>query len=298
VAAAAAVVAVNEQQTVTFTGTPTGGTFRMGYLGAWTAPLVYNISNTNLQAALVALATVGAGGATVAGSAGGPYTITAAAGLAGADIPLFDVDSDLLSTGGIEEIDVATTRAGVSLVAEVTAVSEVQTITMSAKSGTFRVGYKGQWTTELAYNVAAADLQTALRALSTVGAGNLTVTGTAGSSYVLTAASALAGTVMDMFDLDLSGLASYSGDFIAGSFVQPTDGSETILTMVGQEDGKKVTDRFGTNATVSLAEVPVGGMIDTAYIVNYPTDTSLQAWVKAALRAAGGMYVFRDDWVA
>jgi hypothetical protein len=57
------------------------------------------------------------------------------------------------------------------------AVNEVQTLTLSAApaSGTFRVAFQGQRTGLLAHNVSAADMQTALRALGTIGANGVTV---------------------------------------------------------------------------------------------------------------------------
>jgi hypothetical protein len=74
--------------------------------------------------------------------------------------------------------------------------SEVQTITITGApaGGTFSITYSGQTTPALAYNAAPSAVQTALQALSNIGAGNVLVTGTAGSSYVLTFAGALANT--------------------------------------------------------------------------------------------------------
>lgn len=69
-------------QVVTITGTPTGGTFTVTIGGYTTAPIAYNASAATVQAAIRALAPGAPFGgstaatATVAGSAGGPYTIT------------------------------------------------------------------------------------------------------------------------------------------------------------------------------------------------------------------------------
>jgi hypothetical protein len=72
--------------------------------------------------------------------------------------------------------------------------NEVQTVTITGAptGGTFVLDFGGQPTTDLAFNASTAAVQSALQALSTVGAGNATVTGTAGSSYVVTFAGALA----------------------------------------------------------------------------------------------------------
>lgn len=65
----------NRVQVVTITGTPTGGTFTLTIGGASTAPIAYNAASSAVQTAIRALGTPWAG-ATVTGSAGGPYTVT------------------------------------------------------------------------------------------------------------------------------------------------------------------------------------------------------------------------------
>lgn len=67
------------------------------------------------------------------------------------------------------------------------AVNEVQTLTLSAAaaSGTFRVAFEGFRTGLLAHNVSAADMQTALRGLITIGANGVTV-GLVGQVYTVT----------------------------------------------------------------------------------------------------------------
>jgi hypothetical protein len=87
---------------------------------------------------------------------------------------------------------------------------------------------------------------------------------------------------------------------VTASLIQPTDGSETILTMVGDLWGIKVTDQ--TNVTRLDVFDPqlllAGGTINVQMIVSYPTDPSLQAYVKAALRSfCGNGLTFSDDLV-
>jgi hypothetical protein len=83
---------------------------------------------------------------------------------------------------------------------------------------------------------------------------------------------------------------------IAGSFVQPTDGSETILTLLANRWGLKVTDIGGTSTDVLEDQLLLAGHIKTANILNYPTDTSLIAWVKAALRTNCPAITFDDSF--
>jgi hypothetical protein len=61
-------------QTVTLGGTATSGTFTLSYGGQVTTALAYGATNTAVQAALVALSTIGTGKATVSG---GPLSTTA-----------------------------------------------------------------------------------------------------------------------------------------------------------------------------------------------------------------------------
>jgi hypothetical protein len=74
--------------------------------------------------------------------------------------------------------------------------SSVQTVSITGTptSGTFTLSFGGQTTAPIQYNAIASAVQTALQALSSVGAGNATVTGGPGpgTPYVITFAGALA----------------------------------------------------------------------------------------------------------
>lgn len=63
--------------------------------------------------------------------------------------------------------------------------NETQTITLTATGGTFTLRFRGQVTGNVAYNASAATVQTALEALSTIGAGNVSVTGSAGGPWAV-----------------------------------------------------------------------------------------------------------------
>lgn len=60
-------IAVNAQQTVSITGSPTGGTFTLTYGGYTTTALAYNISAANLALALEALTSIGTGNVSCTG---------------------------------------------------------------------------------------------------------------------------------------------------------------------------------------------------------------------------------------
>jgi hypothetical protein len=85
------------------------------------------------------------------------------------------------------------------------------------------------------------------------------------------------------------------GEFIVGSLVQPADGSQTIKTFVDEEDGIRVTDINGNGLNIQFPRIPItGGVVNAPNIVNYPSDPSLQAYVKAALNLSGP-FIFSDN---
>lgn len=101
----------NEVQTVTISGTPTGGTFTLDFSGQPTVDIAYNAAASVVQTALQNLSSIGAGNVAVTGSAGGPYTVTFQGTLAAANLPQMVAVSNL--TGGTSpSVAVATTTQG------------------------------------------------------------------------------------------------------------------------------------------------------------------------------------------
>lgn len=84
--------------------------------------------------------------------------------------------------------------------------TEVQliTITGTPTGGTFTITMDGATTSALAYNASAATVQSALQALSTIGSGNVLVTGSAGGPYTLTFAGDLAETDVNTVSVDIT----------------------------------------------------------------------------------------------
>jgi hypothetical protein len=84
---------------------------------------------------------------------------------------------------------------------------------------------------------------------------------------------------------------------ISGSLIQPTDGSETILTLLCETNGLQIIDQTHTNRVDVFCGTLLagGGTINTGMIVDYPTDSSLKAYVKAALRTTCPGVTFLDD---
>ncbi|MCI4675295.1 phage major capsid protein [Candidatus Mycolicibacterium alkanivorans] len=102
----------SEQQVITVNGTPTGGTFTVSYRGVASGNIAFNAASSAVQTALQAVSTIGASNATVAGSAGGPYTVTFAGALANLNVPQMTADGALLTGGTDMSVTVTTTVHG------------------------------------------------------------------------------------------------------------------------------------------------------------------------------------------
>lgn len=75
---------------------------------------------------------------------------------------------------------------------------------------------------------------------------------------------------------------------IAGSFIAPEDGSQTPIAMVDDGTGIRVADADLTRVDVAFPRILIGGVVSTAQIIDYPTDTSLIAWLKGSLNSVSG----------
>jgi hypothetical protein len=170
------------------------------------------------------------------------------AGTSGAELIWFGGD------GGV----VAPTDAMTALVT--TQTSEVQTVTIAntPTSGTWTLSYRNVTTSSLAYNITTSALTTALEALSTVGTGGVTITGTPGASYVITFAGALANQNVPMLVADPGTLAG-AGATPTVSVVETTPGktgwlSAGLITEDGAtEDSKEASKEvraFGLQTSV------------------------------------------------
>lgn len=104
---------VNEVQTVTITGGPTGGSFTLTLDGNVTAAIPYNASAAQVQAALEALPNIGQGNVVVTGGPGPatPWVVTFVGFLGGKDVNSMTAAGSF--TGGTTPaVAVAVTTAG------------------------------------------------------------------------------------------------------------------------------------------------------------------------------------------
>jgi hypothetical protein len=102
-----------EVQTVTITGTPTGGTFTLTFDGQTTAAIAYNAAASAVQTALEALSSVAPGDVVVGGGPGPgtPYTVTFG-GTKSGDQPVMTASGASLTGGSSPAVAVTTTTPG------------------------------------------------------------------------------------------------------------------------------------------------------------------------------------------
>ena len=86
-----------------------------------------------------------------------------------------------------------------------------------------------------------------------------------------------------------------AADYVAGSFVQPVDGSDTPLCLLYAGGyGVKVTDQDAVSIDTNFATPLIGGTIDASQIINYPSDASLKTWLKTTKLNAVCQFTYDD----
>lgn len=106
---------VNEVQTITFTGTVSGGTYTLTYSGQTTGSIAYNATASDVKTALEALSNIGVNDVSVTGGPGGTggvFTVTFRNALAATNVAQLTSATGSLTGGG--SISHATTTAGVA----------------------------------------------------------------------------------------------------------------------------------------------------------------------------------------
>ncbi len=173
----------------------TSGSYTLTFQGQTTIPIAWNATAATVQADLDALSTIGGVGAFVTVTqSSNAYTVT----FGGSLTSLYVAPTDLTSsTANVIAAQVETGWV---------TVDTVQTLTLKGFGGfgppqTFTLSFGGQTTGNLANNVpanggvgATASVQNALEALSSIGAGNVSVSGNPGGPYTVTFIGALANT--------------------------------------------------------------------------------------------------------
>ena len=159
----------NEKQTVVVTGGAAGDKLVLTYDGQSTGELAYDATSAQIAAALKALNNIG-----------------------DSDVAVTDGDP----AGWVVEFTGALAKTDVPAITGVCGKNEKQTISLDdgVTDGTFTLTAAAQTTGDIAFDATAADIQAALVLLSTIGVGQVSVTGPAGGPWVVEFTGTLAHT--------------------------------------------------------------------------------------------------------
>jgi RHS repeat-associated protein len=175
---------LSEVQQVGFPANATifGGTFTLTYAGQTTAAIAWNASAATVLAALEALPNIGFGDVAVTKindtMVRKEYRLDFQGALALQNLVQVTVDStNIQSAFALTDIEDTDVQGG--------AASEVQVVTLAdATGGTFRLALAGEQTAPLAYDATAAQVESALEALTNID--DVAVAGSAGGPYTIT----------------------------------------------------------------------------------------------------------------
>lgn len=229
-----------------------------------------------------------------------------------------------LSTGAITIT--ADSMAAVSAVNQVNSIPFVD----STGSGTFTITVEGITTAAITYSSTAATLVTNINnALnSAFGTSAIVASGASLAAMILTfsgtgysgrpvgtvQATVLTGSTgytingsgtvgtpstCAVTTAGVTAVAADEGEFISGSMIQPTDGSQNFLSICAELFGTKTTDFTNINTVNApiAGGAYIGGILNSGMLVNYPTDSALRTYIKTQIRANGcPTAIFSDDW--
>ena len=260
-------IGAGERQQISLRGTASG-TYKLVFEGDETASLAPGAPPGSVEAALEALPAIGAGNVSVSGAPGGPYTVSFEGALAATDVP---------------QIEARTTLTP----------SETQKVGITATGGTFKLSFEGQQTAAIPFNASAAQLKSALEALSNIEAGDVSVTGgpgdsTGSSPYLVSFEGAWAGIQVREMSLDSSEL---TGPLVPPSFTASvTPGALSLSTTVAGWSG-----RIGEGVLSEAAGIGVWGANGNVYAAEEsgvvyvldPTGTKVRAEITGAGRPGG-----------
>ena len=267
---------------------PTGGTFTVTWNAATTAALAYNISASALATAINGLSGIPSGGVTVVGNAGGPWTVTFVT--AGTQSHELIIDASLLvpTSQGLTAIAIAgatnvkeqevlslvqspaalqntwTATYGAIAVSNIqvgtSALNAIQQIALPAGTygGSFSLAFGSKNTVSLPYNATAAAIQTALQALSSIGANNVLVTATSTTTWTVTFTGTLGLAAQSLITANSTGLQSPM--YLVGSLNLNVQG---VFNILNEADSVSATLQIqqGTSGNINT-------VVQTAVTIN------------------------------
>ncbi len=244
-----AIAGTHEVQTLTLSGTIAGDTFAITWGGETTTDIAYDAAAGTVQAALEVFSGIDTNDCVVTGSAGGPYTLTFG------ELLGYAPQAEVTAVGGTDEI---------------------QTITLASTiaGDSFYITYAGQTTTDIAYDAAAATVQSALEVLSNVTAGDILVTGSAGGPWTLTFDQLLANTNVDQVtgDAGTDEIQTITlGSTVAGDTFDITYSGQTTTMIDYMASAETVQAALEVLSNITAGDVVVSGSAGGPYTLTFDT---------------------------
>jgi len=253
----------------------TSGTFDLTIGGQTTSTLTLTVVSgvvtsptaAQVTTALEALSTVGTGNVTVTawgdgtgGESGarGLFVIEFINALAGTPMSLITGSGVAVSPGSSNW-----TPTAYMLQAGIAGTNEVQTVTLSGvmTTGTFTLSFGAATTAGIAYNASAATVDAALEAISTIPAGGVAVTGSAGGPWTVTFTGALSYQEVPAMVMNDNGLKVVVVETTPG--VTLTNEVQTI-SLSGSPHGGTATLTYSGQTTSALAYNAAAATIQAA----------------------------------
>lgn len=130
------------------------------------------------------------------------------------------------TNGGTSEVDIEVEQAGGGGVN----MKQLITLPSGLTGGTFTLSFEGQTTSALTYDESAADIETALKALSNIGASDVSVTGDDGGPWTVEFTGTLAEASQTLLSGDGSSLAGQSVTVATTTQGAPGDNHQATIT--------------------------------------------------------------------
>lgn len=130
------------------------------------------------------------------------------------------------TNGGTAEVDVQVVQSGGN------GVNMIQQVSLPAglTSGTFTISFEGQTTGSLTYDESATDIESALKALSNVGSGDVSVSGSPGGPWLVEFIGSIAATTQTLLTGNGASLAGQSVSVVTTVAGQPGDNHRMTIT--------------------------------------------------------------------
>ncbi len=245
----------NQVYAFRFQSDENGGPYYSGYITNSGAGATAAAVQSALEGLLIGGDTQAYTSVEVTGPAGGPFTVKIISyGPFGSDSDLLSIDTTFYTSPGNSETitdEIVLTKTDDY---DATNIDEVQVVSLvnGPTGGTFTLTFQGQITAGIAYNAAAATVQTALEGLSNIAVGDVVVTGNAGGPWTCSFAVNLGGT--DLQEMTGSGASLTGGNVLISTTQQAaaTANEQQSIALTGNPSGGTFTLTFNAETTGAL----------------------------------------------